>query len=261
LTRVVLPNGLEIAEINPHETRFLYDEIFVQEVYARYGLELTGNDAVFDVGANIGMFSLYVAGRHPGAKLFCFEPAPHCLERLKINLAHLGDNVRIFPTALSDRAGEAGFSYYPRYSILSGMHADEGEDLELLKAGARVEYEKRYGSAPDERVLGVMAGSWIKGRETFRCPITTISNIIASERIGRIALVKIDVERAEAAVLAGIGEEDWPRIDQLVVEVHDQGGREHEETAAMLARRGYQTSIFVEPTLVNSNIYVVVARR
>jgi FkbM family methyltransferase len=261
MTKVQLPNGLAIAEINPHETRFLYDEIFVQEVYARYGVTIAADDVLFDVGANIGMFSLYMASKYEGVRLFCFEPAPHCLERLKVNLDHLGDNARIFPTALGETTGEAEFSYYPSYSILSGLCANEAEDIELLKAGARVEYEQRYRAAPDERVLGVMAASWIKGRETFRCPITTVSSIIASENISRIALLKIDVERAEAAVLAGITEQDWPRVDQLVVEVHDQGGREHEQMAAMLTRRGYETSIFVEPTLVNSNIYVVVAKR
>jgi polyketide synthase PksN len=259
--KVQLANGLEIAEVNPYETSFLYEEIFVQEVYASYGVYVPPEGIVLDIGANIGMFSLYIAGKFPGARVFCFEPAPHCLERLRINLAPLGDGARIFATALGDSTGEIEFSFYPRYSIMSGMFADKQQDIEVLKAGARTQYERRYGSAPDDRMLQHLVNSRLDDQQVFRCPITTVSRIIADEKLNRIALMKIDVERAENAVLAGIGDADWPRIDQLVVEVHDQGAREHELVVNMLNQRGYKTNLFAEPELVNSNIYVVVGKR
>lgn len=261
MNKVRLANGLEIAEINPHETRFLYDEIFVQEVYAAYDLRVPAGGLVLDIGANIGMFALYALRKFPGARVYCFEPAPHCLERLRVNLGQLGDAVRIFSTALGDHTGEVEFSYYPHYSIMSGMFADEKQDLAVLRAGARTQYVDKYGSEPDARMLDLLVGSKLDGKQTLLCPITTLSQVIAAERIDRVSLAKIDVERAEGAILAGIAEADWPRIDQLVVEVHDQGAREHEAMAGMLSRRGYGTALFSEPTLKNSDIYVVVAKR
>jgi polyketide synthase PksN len=258
---VTLPNGMKIAEINAHETKFLYDEIFVQEVYSAYGLVVPPGGVVLDIGANIGMFSLYAAQKFPGAKMMCFEPAPHCLERLRVNVATLGDAARVFPTALGQTTGDVEFSYYPHYSILSGMHADEAQDLEVLRAGARTQYEQKYGSAPGERELEFLVGTKLQGRQTFRCPITTLSQVLATEGITRVALAKIDVERAENAIIAGIADSDWPKIDQIVVEVHDQGNREHEVMAEMLKGRGYGVGLFTEPTLKNSDIYVVVAKR
>lgn len=261
MKKVVLANGLEIAEINSHETKFLYDEIFVQEVYASYDLKVPPGGVVLDIGANIGLFSLYVSQKFPGACLHCFEPAPHCLERLRFNLASLGDAAKIFATALGDTEGQVEFSYYPHYSIMSGMHADEQQDLALLKAGARTQYREKYGSEPDERMVELLVGSKLDGRQKFHCPITTISKFMRSQKIGHVSLAKIDVERAENAILAGIDDADWAKIDQFVVEVHDQGNREHERMAAMLKRLGYKTGIFTEPNLKNSDIYVVVAKR
>jgi FkbM family methyltransferase len=261
LKKVQLANGLEIFEINSYETDFLYEEIFVQETYATYDLRIPHGGVVLDIGANIGMFGLYISRKFPGARIFCFEPAPHCLERLRMNLASLGETVQIFATALGDTTGEIEFSYYPRYSIMSGMFANEQDDVQLLKAGARTQFERKYGSAPNERALQVLVNSRLGDRQSFRCPITTVSKILAAEKIDRIALVKIDVERAEHAVLAGIDEVDWPRIDQVVVEVHDQGAQEHESVADMLKQRGYNTSLFTEAALVNSDIHVVVGKR
>ncbi len=77
----------------------------------------------------------------------------------------------------------------------------------------------------------------------------------------RVSLAKIDVERAEQLVLAGIEDRDWPRFDQLVIEVHDQGLREHEIMAERFRSRGYTVRLFVEPMLKNSAIHVLVAKR
>lgn len=256
-----LPNGMTIAELNPHETKFLYDEIFVQEVYAAYDLRVPSGGLVLDIGANIGMFAYYAAERFPGARIWCFEPAPHCLEKLRLNVERLGEACRVFPIALGDQEGEAEFSYYPHYSIISGMFADEAQDLAVLRAGARTQYLQKYRREPEERELDLLVGSKLQGKQTIRCPVKRLSSVLAKEKVERVALAKIDVERAENIILDGVDAADWSRIEQLVVEVHDQGAREHEAMAGKLSGLGYKTELFVEPTLKNSDIYVLVAKR
>jgi polyketide synthase PksN len=258
---VSLPNGMKIREINPHETSFLFNEIFVQQVYASYGLDVPADGLVLDIGANIGMFALYVRQRFPQSRVWSFEPAPHCVERLRHNVAIHADDVRIFPVALGDRDGETDFSYYPQYSILSGMFAEETRDLDTLRAGARTLYVEKYRSEPSERELDLLVGSKLAAREVFKCPVKRLSTVLAEEKAGRISLAKIDVERAEGLILAGIDAADLRRIDQFVVEVHDQGAREHETMAAQLTSAGYRCQLMVEPTLKNSHIYALVARR
>ena len=258
---VALPNGLKIVEINSYETAFLYDEIFVQDVYGSYGVSVSPGDVVFDIGANIGLFALYIAQRFNPHRIFCFEPAPHCVEVIGRNLAALGDQCVILPSALGDSIGDAEFTYYPKYTLMSSLFADQQRDLGVLKAGAKTELARRRGTVPEERLVDMIVGNKLTDARKFQCPVTTISKVMSDNQLDRLALAKIDVECAENLVLAGIAEADWPRIDQLVIEVHDQGAREHETMRDMLSDRGYGVSLFAEPGLSNSGIYVLVARR
>jgi len=50
----------------------------------QYHVELiTPNIAVIDAGANIGMFSIYAAIRHPNSTIYAFEP---CAETFSVLL-------------------------------------------------------------------------------------------------------------------------------------------------------------------------------
>ena len=62
-TRYVLPNGLEIVHLNQYETDYVYKEIFEDQCYLRHGIRLQDGDTVVDIGANIGLFSLFVMSR------------------------------------------------------------------------------------------------------------------------------------------------------------------------------------------------------
>ena len=57
-----LPNGLEVAQLSSPQTNAIYREIWDDDVYRRHGVDLDGLDegaVIFDVGANIGLFSLF----------------------------------------------------------------------------------------------------------------------------------------------------------------------------------------------------------
>jgi FkbM family methyltransferase len=176
------------------------------------------------------------------------------------NLAHLKDKVVISNSALGDREGEAKFTYYPNYTIMSSMVADKQRDHEVLSAGAKTQYERQHGAA-DERTVELLVGKKLEEAQTFNCRISTLSNVIETFGIKRVSLVKVDVECAENIVLAGIREEHWPLIDQLVVEVHDQGAREHETMRDMLETKGYHVKLMTESNLKNSGIFEIIARR
>ena len=75
-----LANGLAVAEQNRNETEYLYGEIFEQRSYLRHGVELGAGACVFDVGANIGMFTLFAAQESAGARIYAFEPVTEIYE-------------------------------------------------------------------------------------------------------------------------------------------------------------------------------------
>ena len=81
--RCILPNGLEIVHLNQYETDYLYKEIFEDECYLKHGICLPDGATVVDIGANIGLFSLFVMSRCRNPRIYAFEPAPVAYDLLK----------------------------------------------------------------------------------------------------------------------------------------------------------------------------------
>ena len=68
-------------------------------------------------------------------------------------------------------------------------------------------------------------GSMLGSRTEVNCETCTLASLMLVHNLQCIDLLKIDVERAELEVLAGLEKEDWPKIKQMVLEVHDIDGR------------------------------------
>jgi len=88
----------------------------------------------------------------------------------------------------------------------------------------------------------------------------TMSAFMKEESIDRVDLLKIDVERAEADVLRGISEEDWPRIRQVVAEVHDIEGR-LADLSGQLRTRGFRVCVDREEMMRPTDVNMVYAVR
>ncbi|HTZ67577.1 MAG TPA: FkbM family methyltransferase [Roseiarcus sp.] len=261
MNQTVLPNGLQICEINKHETKFVYKEIFVDRVYDRHNISLDRNAIVFDVGANIGLFALYASLNFPQVKLYCFEPAPHCREVLSLNVARFGEDAKVIGAALGAAPGELEFTYYPNNTIMSSLVADLDRDQRAVAASLQAEYELRSGERIEERFLSTLVAKKLEHGVRFKCPVTTISSVMDAENISRISLAKIDVECAESLVLDGIEDRHWDRIDHFVIEVHDQGADEPRKMRDRIEAKNFDVELFKAPILVESDIYELSAKR
>src|SRR5437763_657320 len=73
---------------------------------------------VFDVGANIGLFTVFVDHQFPGSRIFAFEPAPPLFAILAANTDWCAGEVLLFSCGLAARPGEAELTFYP---LSSGM--------------------------------------------------------------------------------------------------------------------------------------------
>jgi acyl carrier protein len=78
--------------------------------------------------------------------------------------------------------------------------------------------------------------------ETYECRLTTLSEVIREHKVERIDLLKMDVEESELEVLSGIGDEDWDRIKQIVLETESR--ETLDEIVPMLKKRGFE--VFVD---------------
>ena len=78
----------------PEQEVFRIKSIFDQKEYAvpekRRG---SGRYTVFDVGANVGIFSLSVHALHPQSRIYCFEPSPLAQKLLEANVGDFPEMV------------------------------------------------------------------------------------------------------------------------------------------------------------------------
>ena len=104
-TLTVEHNGVKLQFCVPNEWARLRAETFSsKEPETLEWIDGLGVDPVlFDVGANLGLYSLYTALKHPTAMVFAFEPSVFNLELLARNIVLNGlqDRIILIPLALN----------------------------------------------------------------------------------------------------------------------------------------------------------------
>ncbi|MFE9485391.1 amino acid adenylation domain-containing protein [Streptomyces sp. NPDC006641] len=268
LTAYVVPrpeatSGLldDLVGVNPHETRYLFDEIFVQRTYLRGGITLREDAVVLDVGANIGMFARFVDATCPGARILAFEPLPEPYTLLQKNTQGRRSRIELFPVGLSDREGTASFTVYPGYSMMSGLaaYADPAAELSVVKRFLT----NRRDEALFGEVSDVLAERFTPNTE--QVTLRRLSDVLAETDVTRIDLLKIDVQRAELDVLHGIDDAHLALVQQIALEVHDDtGGAPDGRTAQIveyLRGRGFEVVAEQDDLLVGTDRHAVYAVR
>jgi amino acid adenylation domain-containing protein/FkbM family methyltransferase len=261
-----LPNGVSVLHQNKGETDFLYHEIFESQTYLKHEIVLVNDACVFDVGANIGLFALYVGERCPNGRVYSFEPLPPIFETLQGNAALCDAQIKVFPIGLSDEEGEAKLTYYLGNSIMSGLkaEADRDEDIEMVKRFIRNQEQR----AREAGVLLSEADDVLQERmrgEVYSCRLRRLSDVMREEQVEHIDLLKVDVERSEWSVLQGIDAEDWARIDQVVLEVNDHvsgyPGSRVEQITEVLQGHGYEVTTEEDQMMTGLGLYNIYATR
>jgi len=233
-----LPNRLLVAHLNKNETDYLYREIFELQAYLSHGITVNDSDVVFDVGANIGLFTVFVNQICRRPRIYAFEPNPVVHEIASVNARAYGKDVKVLPWGLSSEDTTAELTFFEGFSLLSGFYTDAKKEKQVVKN--YMINQHRSGQA-DMTELIEQADKLLEDRfkaRSFTALLRTLSSVIAEEKIDRIDLLKINVEKSEWHVLQGIKEEDWPKIRQIVLEVDL---REHlPPITALLDKHGYE---------------------
>ena len=261
--RYRLPNGLEVAHLNRDETEHLYRELFLNRAYLRHGITLKDGACIVDAGANIGMFSLFASTvcRHP--RILAFEPIPAVAALLRINAALHGLNLKAFECGLSDRNGDAPFTFYKNFSVVSGFQADADEDATFLREAIRSGFSRDPAVAVDVNAVTELSAHLVTQRlerQQLSRPVRRLSDLLQHEGLDTIDLLKIDVEKSELALIAGIDDADWSRIQQVVMEIHDRGDA-IASTVALLERNGFNVVAEEEQDLVSTGVWNLFASR
>jgi len=156
-----------------------FEEVFIRGEYAIP--DIADIRTVVDVGANIGVASVYFCMRYSGIRLYAVEPDAGVCAVLRRNLAAFPD-ASVHQCALSDVDGTIDFHIHPTSSIASSLQS----------------------RAPGEKIVPVQS--------------RTLDTFMKEQGIRAIDLFKFDVEGAEYRLLHSI--KDRRVVRCYVGEIH-----------------------------------------
>ncbi len=254
----VLPDGSPVAHLNRSETDYIYHEIFVLQAYLRHGITIEDGDCILDVGANIGLFTVFANRLARDLRLIAFEPNPAAFGCLALNAEAYGSGVRCLPIGISRENGSAELTFFEGMSLLSGFYADAATEREVVRSYA---LQQQPASGTDAG-FGAQIGALIEDRFTARtvhAELRTLSSVIAEEGIDRVDLLKVNVEKSELDVLMGVAPRDWARIRQAVIEVDRQAHLQ--PMLDLLEHHGFDVLVEQDPALRDTELHYVYAVR
>lgn len=175
----------------PKREMFRVNSIFKGNEYkiANYRGSQRGR-TVLDIGANVGLFALYVKMNDPEAVIHCYEPVPSTLSLLNENVSSL-PGVQVHPYAL-------------------GIETNNST-IQLHRFNTGQNSLKKFDS-PDSYCGSVVV------------PCRSASQEIDELRLDRIDIIKIDTEGCEIEILESLGNR-IELADYLLLEFHSEEDR------------------------------------
>ncbi len=169
---------------SPYEAGF-WGQVYFFDEYEIGALGLSGSPLVLDVGGNVGFFSWRVHDTCPGARIFAFEPEEANYSRLSRTFEAVGIKGEAVRAAVGDHEGS--ITLYLRNAF---THSTEASMHPEMASG------------------------------TEEVGLVTLDGFLAQKAItDPVAVLKIDVEGAEVAVLRG-ATETLSRASAVVLEYH-----------------------------------------
>lgn len=204
-SRVLLNNGLRF--ISPLIYWPDIHGIIFQQMYTPSFLPIEQNDVVVDVGANIGVFSLYAA-LHTRNTVHAFEPFPANFAGLQQNVqTNRQKNIVLHQCAVSDMTGTERFSGWHDYW-----------------------WRQKVSHNVKESQIDVSS--------------TTLEDFMDAEQLACIDFLKLDCEGSEGVILNSISQHGLKRIRKIALEFHDGVSKlKHGQIQALLQGAGFTTNL------------------
>ncbi len=175
-------SGLKIKLRTRSTDLMALTNVWLIQEYSKPKFEINDTDVIIDIGAHIGLFTLYASQYCKNGIIFCFEPVEENYRVLLYNITQNNlTNVRPFKSAVSK--SESTITIY--------RNKDE--------AG-----HSMYGS--DSTSIQVNSKS--------------LKKIIDENSIDRCDLIKLDCEGAEYEIIESLPLEYFKKISKMIIEYH-----------------------------------------
>lgn len=223
---VPLPNGLQLV-LSSHQqlpcANFVMKEIFVNRTYSRPGFELRPTDTVVDIGANVGLFSLWAAPQV--ARVISMEPT-NAIDCLNNSLAlNQIKNVSTVRCAISDRSGTLDLLQYPGFN--GHTHS---------------------ATIQRNRLAGYFVNLfWPKVQEVpirVTCPCQALEQMLQDQNVAQVDFLKVDCEGGEYSVFDSISDQTLAKVSRIAMEYHEfHPSHDHRRIVNRLQSAGYEVTI------------------
>jgi len=149
---------------------------FQKHVYQNKFIKIASDDVVFDVGANVGIMSLFFAKQAVKGQIHSFEPTGYAIEKFKRNMQinpDLSQRIKLNQCFVSSESSPE--SDLVAYSSWPVVHTEESK------------HPVHCGVA----------------KETQNVPCVSLDDYVAQEGVNKVDVIKIDTDGHELNVLKG----------------------------------------------------------
>lgn len=189
--------------------RGIIKEVFFYKCYNPEGMEIGADDIVFDVGAQIGIFSVYASKRAKNGKVFSFEPVAENFKGLEEN-KELNEcaNLSINNLAVAKDSGRRKMNFS---GDNSGGHS--------------------------------LAGPGQEGSGLIEINSISLPEFMMENKIEKIDFFKIDCEGGEYEIFFNLPKDVLLKIKKISMEYHDlDAERNGEKMKEFLIANGFKVS-------------------
>jgi FkbM family methyltransferase len=202
---IKLVNGLKYMVRARTMDRSVLKEVWIKNIYNKHGVKVNEGDTVVDIGAHIGVFSVYAAELSKTGSVYAFEPFINNYRMLeKHKIINHKENLFIYNKGISDREGTQTLFLSPDnntggHSLHLKNHSDRKAEIQTI----------------------------------------TLSGFCDREKIHKIDFLKMDCEGAEFEILRS-DESILQKVNKIVMECHPYGNNSVEDIVSILERNGFK---------------------
>lgn len=175
-------SGLKI-KIRTNSTDVMaFTHVWLIEEYSNLGFDLRESDTIIDIGAHVGLFTLFASQFCKNGKIYCFEPVKENYDLLlsNVSLNNLS-NVSTFNVAVTDKTSK----------VKIFLNKDESGHSMFAQSLDSIEVQS-----------------------------TTLKNIFDENNIPTCDFIKMDCEGAEYGIIRSLPQEYFTKIKKMIIEYH-----------------------------------------
>lgn len=209
LTVVIGKNTMSLRPLS--YDLYVLAEVFLEQVYAPQAVQIRGPEVVVDLGANIGAFSLWAAGKWKPGRIVAVEmdEQNYRLFEKNMRLNQMDDTVMLVKAAIWDVNGRVGIR---RHGFNHGMNQ----------------------AISDPSLADI--------------PAITLEKLMEMTGVKKVDVLKMDIEGAEGRLFCPANEMIFAEsVGYLMAELHPTRGTEVEKITRYLHGIGFEVHIRAQP--------------